>query len=283
MRLLVTGASSFVGAHFCRDAALSHRVLGLYHQTPLSLYGVAPVRCDLRHPAAVDRMKALEPDVVVHLACKVMGKGVEETNRRMLDVVLALEKPVLYGSSTMVHWSSDTAYARSRREDEQRLEASGLPYAVLRPCAPYGPRLASHSPRHTESFHRLADWVKRWPVVPVIGNGATLRQPVHVGDFNAAALALLESGLDGTAYDAGGPRAMRMDHLVDVLAEALSVDTQRLHVPPALFGLGARITGGFEPELLAAFTTDDIVDPAPLTAATGVTPRPFAKGVLDLR
>jgi NADH dehydrogenase len=284
LRLLVTGASSFVGAHFCRDAALTHRVLGVHHQTPLNLYGVTPHRCDLRHPKAVDRLRALEPDAVVHLACKVMGDSVEETNRRMMDVVLAVGKPVLYASSTMVHWSADTAYARSRREDEARLEDSDLPFVVLRPCAPYGPKLSSHTPRHKESFHRLADWVRRLPVVPVIGNGATLRQPVHVGDFNAAALALLEGGLSGRcAYDAGGPRALRMDHLVDTLAEALGTQVQRLLVPVPLFGLGARLTGGFDPELLAAFTTDDIVDPAPLTEASGVVPRPFSVGALDLR
>ncbi len=284
MRLLVTGASSFVGAHFCRDAAVFHRVLGVHHQTPLNLYGVSPRRCDLRHPKALDRLRSLEPDAVVHLACKVMGSSVEETNRQMMDVVLALGRPVLYASSTMVHWSADTAYARSRREDEARLADSGLPFAVLRPCAPYGPKLSSHTPRHKESFHRLADWVRRLPVVPVIGDGATLRQPVHVGDFNAAALALLDGGLsERRSFDAGGPRALRMDHLVDTLAEALGTQVQRLMVPSPLFGLAARCTGGFDPELLAAFTTHDIVDPAPLTAATGVVPRAFAVGALDLR
>jgi len=283
LRLLVTGASSFVGAHFCREAALTHRVHGVFHQTPVSLFGVTPLRCDLRHPAAIDRLGQAQPDVVVHMACKVMGTGIEEVNRRMMDVVLSLGVPVLYASSTMVHWESDTAYARSRREDEQRLSDSGLDFAILRPCAPYGPRLKEHQPRHTESFHRLADWIRRWPCVPVIGDGSTLRQPVHVLDFCLSALMLIERGMGCRAFDAGGPRAIRMDHLVDVLAAALSTEVQRVHIPAALFGLGARITGGFDPELLEAFSSDDIVDPAPLTEATGVSPRPLSEGARDLR
>jgi len=221
--------------------------------------------------------------VVVHLACKVMGGGIEEVNRRMMDVVLGLEAPVLYASTTMVHWNVDTAYARSRREDESRLEKSGLPYAILRPCAPYGPRLKEHQPRHTESFQRLADWIVRWPCVPVIGDGSTLRQPVHVEDFCRSGLALIEQGLDNRAFDAGGPRAIRMDHLVDVVASALNQEVQRVHLPTSLFKLGARFTGGFEPELLETFSCDDIVDPAPLTEATGVVPRPLSEGARDLR
>ncbi|MEE2750328.1 MAG: NAD-dependent epimerase/dehydratase family protein [Myxococcota bacterium] len=283
MRLLVTGASSFVGAHFCREAALRHAVYGVFHQTPLSLSGVTPLRCDLRHPAAIDRLGSVEPDVVVHMACKVMGNGIETVNRRMMDVVLGLGVPVLYASSTMVHWDADTAYARSRREDEERLADSGLPHAILRPCAPYGPRLKEHKPRHPDCFQRLADWIVRWPCVPVIGDGSTLRQPVHVVDFCRAALALIEQGLSNLAFDAGGPRAIRMDHLVDVVARAVSRDVQRLHVPTALFQLGARFTGGFEPELLEAFSCDDIVDPVPLMEATGVVPRPFSEGARDLR
>ncbi len=204
----MTGASSFVGAHFCREAALTHRVHGVFHQTPVALSGVTPLRCDLRHPAAADRLAEVNPELVVHMACKVMGKGVEQVNRRMMDVVLALGVPVLYASSTMVHWDSDTAYARSRREDEKRLAESGLDYAILRPCAPYGPRLKDHQPRHIESFHRLADWIQRWPWVPVIGDGSTLRQPVHVLDFCQSALRLVECGMGRRAFDAGGPRAI---------------------------------------------------------------------------
>ena len=75
MRILVTGASSFVGAHFARMAALEHEVIALHHQTPLMLNGVTPFRCDLRHPAAQERLSALHADVVVPLACKVMGSS----------------------------------------------------------------------------------------------------------------------------------------------------------------------------------------------------------------
>lgn len=293
MRLLVTGASSFVGAHFCRVAARDHHVLAVHHATPLRLCGVTAVRADLRRARDLARLQALPFDAVVHLACKIKGaagKGQDpaqvalEANRSMMDAVLALGRPVLYASSTVVHWSEETPYGRGRREDERRLADSGLPWAVVRPSAPYGPHLATHRPRHRESFHTLVEVVRHSPVVPVIGDGQYRRQPVHVDDLSAAMLGLLArpGGLPGAAYDAGGAQALTFDQLIDEVARALRRRIHKLHLPRALFVRAARLSRDFDPALVDAIEQDEIVDPAPLTSASGVRPRSFSEGVRDL-
>jgi nucleoside-diphosphate-sugar epimerase len=268
MRVLVTGASSFVGAWFCTHAAArGHTVLGLWNTTPLLIDGITPITSDLTlfTPADID--------VVVHLACKVMGPDAPERNRRMLDRVLDWGLPLVYASSTVVHWPSDTAYARARREDEERVRSSGAPWLILRPCAPYGPPHPTHRPRHAESFHRLARWARRSPVVPVVGSGAVRRQPVHVEDFAASAMSLVERGAWNAAYDAGGPEPMTVAEIVRALAGG---PRALVPVPPGAAAAGSRLLGGFEPELVRAFSPDDVVDPRPLAEASGVTPRPFA-------
>lgn len=282
LRVLVTGASSFVGAHFCRVAAARHLVLASHHRTPLGLAGVVPVRCDLRHPLAVERLRALCPDVVVHLAAKAKGEDVAALNRRLLDVVLEVGAPVVYASSTMVHWPVQTAYAAARREDEARVQASGLPWAVVRPCAPYGPRLKEHRPGRDESFLMLARWARWSPVVPIPGDGTVRRQPVHVEDFAEAILALVEDGLPGRAFDAAGPQPLSLDALVDALAALHGRRVARLHLPGTLFAAAARLHPDLDPALLAVLTTDDVADPGPLAEATGVCPRPFLQGVTTL-
>lgn len=293
MRLLVTGASSFVGAHFCRVAAREHQVLGIHHATPLRLPGVTPVRADLARPRDAHRLQALDFDAVVHLACKIKGragKGQDpaaaalDTNRRMMDAVLALGRPVVYASSTVVHWDQDTPYGRGRREDEQRLADCGLPWAVVRPSAPYGPYLATHRPAHRESFHTLVALVRHSPVVPVIGDGRYRRQPVHVDDLSAAILGLLTraGGLPGQAFDAGGAQALSFDQVIDTIARALRRRVHKLHLPRALFVQAARFSRDFDPSLLDAVEQDEVADPAPLAAASGVVPRAFADGVGDL-
>lgn len=269
MNLFVTGASSFVGAHFCaRAVARGHRVVGLWRNTRLSLPGVESVQ---------GRMEAISPaagtEVVVHLAMQVFAEDAPERNRAMLDAVLRWKLPVLYGSSTTVHWPVKSAYARSREEDEGRLLASGLPVAIVRPCAPYGPPIPGHRPAHRESFHRLAEICRRAPVVPIPGDGRYRRQPVHVHDFADAALALLERQRTG-AFDAGGAGPVEFRQIVRALGA-------RRVVPIPLRAI--RRVGflvGMTPEILGTFATDDVCDPAPLAQASGVLPRAFDPAAL---
>ena len=292
MKLLVTGASSFVGAHFCRLAAREHQVHAVTFSTPLRLNGVSALRADLRTPRALRRLPAVGADAVVHIACKIRawprgeetsGEAAARENRQMMDSVLALGLPTVYASSTVVHWQQDTPYARARREDEARLQAAGIPWAVVRPSAPYARRLANHAPGHRESFHLLADLVRRLPVVPVIGSGRYRRQPIHIDDLSAAILALLRRGLAGQALDAGGAEALTFNEIIDLLADSMGRRRPlKLPLPKPLYIQAARLSPDFDPDLVSAIDEDELADPAELIRATGVRPRPFSEGVRDL-
>ncbi len=290
MRIVVTGGSSFVGAHLCRAAAEHHDVHALFHSTPVALTRVTPMRVDLRRRGRdVARIRALKPDLVVHTACRIKARGpgssaeaAAAVNRQMMDAVLAVGVPVVYASSTVVHWTRDTPYARSRREDEQRLAESGLPWAVLRPSAPYGPPLRNHSPGHQESFHTLARLVGRTPLVPVIGDGKYRRQPIHVDDFAQAVLRLAEGGLPNEAFEAGGATAHTFDDIIALIAGGMGRRVRPLHLPKALFVAAARWAPDFDADLIGAIDEDELADPGALTAACGVAPRGFADGVADM-
>jgi NADH dehydrogenase len=287
MRLLVTGASSFVGAHFCLAAARHHEVYGTFHSVPFQLSGVTPLRVDLRRVLDLERIRALDVDAVVHLACKIKARSLydessaeaaTQINRAMMDAVLGLEKPVVYASSTVVHWAQQTPYGDIRKEDERRLAESGLPYAILRPSAPYARRLRSHQPGHKESFHTLAELVRSAPMVPVIGNGKYRRQPIHLDDFNRAMLHFLEHGMPDRAFDAGGADRPTMDEIIDTLARKMGRKVRKLHLPKFLFVKAASFNKDFDPTLLDAADEDELADPSELAAATGFQPRSFAEG-----
>ncbi len=270
MKLFVTGASSFVGSHFCTlAAAQGHTVVGLYRNTTLRLRGVTGVQAEVQHARPSN-----DTDVIVHLATKVMADDALVQNRSMLDAVVGWGKPVVYASSTVVHWERKNAYARSRVEDEARVEASGLPWLIVRPCAPYGPRHAEHQPHHKESFHTLARMCRWLPRVPVLGDGRYRRQPVHVDDFNGAILSLVVGTKWGAAYDAGGPEPMTLREIITRLG-----GRGVLPLPLPLLKLAGPLAG-LHPDVLTTFDTDDVVDPAPLARASGITPRAFDPAAL---
>ena len=283
MRILVTGASSFIGAHLCRAARAAHEVVGIYSQTPLRMAGVDARRVDLGRPDAAQRLRALAPELVVHLAYKVKGGPEREAlNRGMMDAVLALDLPVIYASSTVVHWPQPSLYREGRREDEARLLAHPRPWAVLRPCAPFGPALPDHRPHHRESFHTLAALVRRSPVVPVIGDGAYLRQPLYVGDLSEAILGLIQRGLPRRAFDAGGAEALSMSEIVDTLAAAMGRRVRQIPLPKALFTRLAPLSRDFDPQLIDTLDVDDLADPQALAEASGWRPRGFRGAVAYL-
>ena len=280
MRIVVTGASGFVGAHLCLAAAGTHELWGLHHATPLALPGVTPVRVDLRRGSTAARLRALRPDWIVHAACKIKGPDAAASSRALMDTVLAVGAPVLYLSSTVAAWARPTAYGRARAEDEARLATSGLPFAILRPSAPYGPRLAHHQPGHRESFHTLAALVARSPVVPLIGDGHYRRQPVHVDDLARASLGVIARGGHPLPLDAGGPVPMSFRSIIEAIAAAMGRRPRLVPVPKSVFVRLARLRPDFEPELIDAVDTDELADPGPLSALLGWAPRPFAPQAL---
>jgi len=289
LRLVVTGGSSFVGAWFCHAAKQQHDVFAIYRNTPICLAGVQGVHLDLSSPEAAQQLAALKPDAIVHTACKVKGTGdggcetpATRMNRQMMDAVLAVGGPVLYASSTCVHWERPSGYAQGRREDEQRLREAGIPWAVVRPSAPYGPRLPRHRPSHRESFHTLGRIIRRSPIVPIIGHGRYLRQPIHVQDLSQAMLALLRAGLPEAAFDAGGAKALSFREIVAVCARHLGVRRRVLPVPKRVLVRLLSLSRDFEPDLIETADTDDVADPRALAELTGHQPRSFPDGVPDL-
>ncbi|MGC6508784.1 MAG: NAD-dependent epimerase/dehydratase family protein [Myxococcota bacterium] len=291
MNLLLTGASSFVGAHVAMRLATHHKVWGCTFSTPLAYSGVQPLRIDLRKKRAVEYLNSLSIDAVVHIACKIKARPKENEspaeagrreNRQMMNTILALGKPIVYASSTVVHWTREIPYRFSRLEDEQRLVESGLPYAILRPSAPYGPRLLQHRPGHQESFHTLANWVQYAPVVPVIGSGQYRRQPVHVSDFASAICALLHKPLPNKAFDVGGETAHSFNELIAIMKSHCRRNPIRLSLPKwAVVRLATHLPD-FDPSLLDAVDEDEVADSRLLSDLTQVHFRGFQAGVPDV-
>jgi dTDP-4-dehydrorhamnose reductase len=128
-RLLVTGASGFLGWNLCQEARAAWDVLGVVHQGDAVPPGVALLRADLLDERARGQLLATHrPDAVVHLAA-MANTGVCERDpagTRLLNVDvpaqlagLCAERrlPFAFASTDMVFAGTAAPYAETDRPD----------------------------------------------------------------------------------------------------------------------------------------------------------------------
>ena len=267
-RVLITGASSFMGAHACRFLSQYCHVVAAYHSNPVYLPNIESIRVDLTTPRSVRLLQNQNVDIIIHLASKIKsstkGTSAYDCNRQMMKHLIQVQKPMIYCSSTAVHWNVDVPYVKSRLEDEDEIQSSMIPYVVLRPCAPYGPPLVFHKPTHKESFQTLIDVVRYAPIIPVIGDGEYKRQPVHVDDFCLLILYYIARDLDGSRIDVAGSKSYSFNSLISILKKALQRSTSLIHIPKKLALIGARtnIFPNLEESLLSVIDISEEFDVA---------------------
>lgn len=151
----------------------------------------------------------------------------------------------------------------------------GVALTILRPTMVYGGPADGN-------VSELARVLRRFRVVPVVGSGSGLRQPVHMADVAAtAARALLADRTPRTAYDISGGEVLAYRALVDRIRGTVSGPTLVVRVPGWPFRLLERVMPRSRKASLAAgmvdrMGTDMVFDHAAATADLGHAPRPFS-------
>ena len=190
MRVLVTGATGFIGRHavFALRRA-GHEVICLARDMKAArcLFGDAPIRrCDFRQcTRAGDWMPLLEGvRAVVNTVGIIEPQGGADFETLHVTAPGALfDACRKKGGIRVVHISAlgaedcDTAFLRTRREGERRLLDSGLDGAILRPSIVRGGGGGSWA-----LFNALAGL----PVLPLPEGGRQPLRPIHVQDLAAA-------------------------------------------------------------------------------------------------
>jgi len=148
--------------------------------------------------------------------------------------------------------NSPAGYGRTKAEGEAAVRELIPTATILRPSIVFG--------EEDKFFNRFAAMASMSPVLPLIGGGKTLLQPIYAGDVGAAiANALMTPGALGSTYELGGAKAYSFKALMEVmLAEILR---RRALVPlpfdlAGLIGIGGDAVAftGLEPPL----TTDQV-------------------------
>lgn len=297
MRVLVTGASGFVGSHVARLACARGDAVRCLVRAGSDRAPLRDLEAEIAVGDLADRASlaaaAAGVDAIVHCAATTSETSPDLAASRRTNVVGTrnlLEAAAAGGAPRVVFISSQSAtprntgaYGRTKLEAEQVVAASGLPWTTLRPSTVYGPGARG-------LFAKIARLVETLPIVPIVGDGRQRFRPIHVDDLAAAILACLEAPATvGRTYDLGGLDGVSFAAFIDGVGELLGRRRAMLRLPiPLCVGL-ARVLAlvAKNPPL----TIDNIVglrqmsecDIAPAQADFGFSPRRFADGIAAMR
>ena len=246
--VLVTGAAGFVGRHVCKKLAHSgFAVIGIAREEMPASANTAVthplIKADLRQTGALASLGRRKLDAVIHLAAQMsstlVGQGAERaaaTNCILDENVLRFcaehRIPAVYASGTIVYGFGNGEaqgessklrpvgpYARAKLIGEQRgieyLGNKGVPFTILRICAPYGPFQMTPTVLNIFLRRALHD-------LPLFYDGSGSRQQdfTYVEDVADAFRCVLEGGRSGT-YNIAGGAAVSMRQLAQLIRNSV--------------------------------------------------------------
>ncbi|MGC4806201.1 dTDP-glucose 4,6-dehydratase [Micromonospora sp. DT233] len=292
MKILVTGGAGFIGSHFVRTViADEHSELAgaavtvldslTYSGDLASLAGVARsprfhfVQGDICDPELVDGLVPAH-DTVVHFAAEthvdrsiaagcVFGRTnvlgtqqlLESAVRHRIDRFVQVSTDEVYGSIPHGSWSETAPLAPNSPYSATKAGADllalayhrthGLPVTVTRGSNTYGPY---QFPEKLIPFF-VTNLLDGRPVT-LYGDGANVRDWLHVDDHVRGVVLALVAGRAGEAYNVGGGHELSNRELTDRLLRACGADWDSVVRVPERKGHDLRYsldTGKIEAEL----------------------------------
>ena len=294
MRVLLTGATGFVGRHAASALTARGHFVSCMVRLGSERRLVLPDRArservsgDVTDSDSLFR-KPLGCDAVVSLAGiarEVPGEGQTFERVHVEGVRNLLAACLEAGVGRIVHVSALRAspqaahpYRRTKFAGEEEVRASPLRWTILRPSLVYGPG----SP--------ALRWLRRLtygaPILPVLVPAPSTRlSPIWVGDLAEGIAACLDrTQTEGKTLEAAGPAPVTMRELAGAVARARGVPHWKIGVSADLARTAVRLVSGLPwlgdpPGALDLLGEDHAADPGPFAEATGVRLTPLAGGL----
>ncbi len=259
MKVLVTGASGFLGGAVCSElGGREHEVLSLVRRPGSEPPGTTAVPGDLTDGASLAAaLAAAKPECVIHLAAeiasqrdarKVRDANVEGTRRLIAACESAGVRRMVFTSTVVTGDAKgelldeeselpvETEYGRSKQEGERLLRESSLEDVVIRPSHVYGA-----GGWFVEEF---VDRLRKPGRFAVIGSGENWWDVVRVEDVASACVDAAERAPAGSLYHVADDEPIRFYDFVALAATAMGTGAPR-RVPAWL----ARLAAGADPIL----------------------------------
>lgn len=306
MRILLTGASGFIGKHLLHALlADGHQVVCAVRkprpsQDPRLSYLHADFTKDTDKSAWLARLSHV--DAVINAVGIFRERGAQTFDKLHVQTPRALFAAcaesddvhmVIQLSALGADDEADTPYHLSKKAADDYLARLPVRAAILQPSLVYGPDGAS-----ARVFKAMASM----PFAVRLGSAPQLVQPIHIDDLVAAILALLrrrlylDAGMSQAHMQAGssaarialvGPQALPFVDYLAALRSALGMGRLRVVKLPDVLARGLARAGRFlpgallDPDALRMLERGNSADPGPTLRLLGRPARSIASFVLD--
>ncbi len=274
MEVVITGASGYLGQHLTAELAGRGEGVRAVVRTKSPAADLAVLK-DLGARVYAGQLAADDSgsplaeafagaDCAVHLIGSVAppkgGPGIKElhlaytTYFAQACVKAGIKKAVLV-TALGADEKSSSQYLASKKMAEtafiECLESAGAACAVIRPSLIVGRQVGSRDSKLVERYRTI---LNTRPVVPLVGGGGNMLEPVFVGDLacaiaeTLAKMPIYKSGgprerIPAQIIEIGGPQKLSMKQFVEALAASMAISKPMITMPFAVAALAAGILG----------------------------------------
>ncbi|HBZ06514.1 MAG TPA: hypothetical protein DEP03_09085 [Massilia sp.] len=202
----------------------------------------------------------------------------EHIHQAVMQSQAPIRHIVLTGSTGIFTRLPSQSAERKRLAEKFVQEQFRCPWTIIRPTMIYGHK-------DDRNISRLVSAVARYPVMPLIGKGSSLIQPVLIHDLvKAYGMVLFNSKYYNKSYNIGGSKAYSNRELIACTASSLGRHARLIPLPVALVRNGVALLSmmGVSPistEQVERFQEDKNIDLSRFIADFNYVPRDFEQGI----
>ena len=243
MKIVITGGAGFLGRHLV--SLLSHKGFSNIEiidksELNISIFkkehpSSSVIHSDLSLPGRWQaKLKNAELVITLHaqiggnLEADFIKNNIHATSLLLSEIKKRKIEKIIHVSSSSVNSYIRDFYSKTKTSQEEQVIKSGLKYIILRPTLMFGSNDIKH-------LGWIANFMEKFPIFPVPGDGRFIRQPLYVNDFCEVILSCIVKTKFSGIYDITGRAKINYLTIINDIKKIRNLNVLIVHIPIFIF------------------------------------------------